>query len=144
MQTIFNQFKKQFSDKSLNEILGCAKFHCFNLSLVKDICEYSNNEFAFVVEWYPNDECKINERIKVECMYSHLTGKAEFTLLNEVVKKFGRTWSIVKDLDLEREENGFPIWWKVLEMEDGVLWMNNCDGEMAFIEKNGRILKTIF
>ena len=97
-----------------------------------------------MVEWYPNDECKINERIKVECMYSHLTGKAEFTLLNELVNKFGRTWSIVKDLDLEKEENGFPIWWKVLEMEDGVLWMDNCNGEMAFVENNGRILKTIF
>ena len=23
------------------------------------------------------------------------------------------------------------------------LWMNNCNGEMAFIENNGRILKTI-
>ena len=42
-------------------------------------------------------------------------------------------------LDLENKE----IWWKVIEMEDGVLWMNNCNGEMAFIEKNGRILKTI-
>ena len=29
-------------------------------------------------------------------------------------------------------------------MEDGVLWMNNCDGEMAFVENNGRVLKSIF
>lgn len=139
-QFIFNQFKETFNGKSLNEILGCAKISCCNLSLIKDVDEYNNNEFAFVVEWYPNEEHKPYERIEVECMYSHLTGSAEFTLINEEVRKFGRTWEIVENLDLENKE----IWWKVLEMEDGVLWMNNCDGEMAFVENNGRILKTIF
>ena len=145
MQTIFNQFKEQFKGKTLNEILHCAKLHYCNLSLIKDIDEYGNNEFAFVVEWYPNDEYGlITERIEVECSYSHLTGNAEFTLVNEEVTKFGRTWKIVKSLDLLEQEDGFPIWWKVIEMEyDGALWMNNCNGEMAFIEKNGRILKTI-
>ena len=143
-QFLFIQFKEQFSGISLNEILGCAKRGSYNLSLVKDVDEYRNNDFAFVVEWCPNDEHKIYERIKVECSYSHLTGNAEFTLINEEVRKFGRIWKIVKDLDLEKMEDGFPIWWKVLEMEDGVLWMDNCNGEMAFIEKNGRILKTIF
>ena len=140
MQAIFNQFKEQFKGKTLNEILHCAKLNYCNLSLVKDVDEYHNNEFAFVVEWYPNEEHKPYERIEVECMYSHLTGSAEFTLVNEKVTKFGRTWEIVKNLDLENKE----IWWKVLKIEDGVLWMNNCDGEMAFVENNGRILKTIF
>ncbi len=145
MQTIFNQFKENFNGKSLNEILGCAKHHYYNLSLIKDVDEYRNNEFAFVVEWYPNEEeySLITERIEVECSYSHLTGNAEFTLVDEEVMKFGKTWKIVKDLDLEEQEDGFPIWWKVIEIEEGVLWMNNCNGEMAFIEKNGRILKTI-
>ena len=140
MQEIFNQFKEQFNGKSLNDILHYAKIHCCNLSLIKDVDEYNNNEFAFIVEWHPNDEHKIYETIEVECMYSHLTGSAEFTLVNEKVTKFGRTWEIVENLDLENKE----IWWKVIEMEDGVLWMNNCDGEMAFVENNGRILKTIF
>ena len=140
MQEIFNQFKEQFNGKSLNDILHYAKIHCCNLSLIKDVDEYNNNEFAFIVEWYPNDEHKIYERIEVECMYSHLTGSAEFTLVNEKVTKFGRTWEIVENLDLENKE----IWWKVIEMEDGVLWMNNCDGEMAFVENNGRVLKSIF
>ena len=108
-QFIFNQFKEKFNGKTLNEILGCAKIHCCNLSLIKDVDEYNNNEFAFVVEWCPNDEHKIYERIKVECRYSHLTGNAEFTLINEEVRKFGRTWYIVKDLDLKEQENGFPI-----------------------------------
>ena len=143
MQTIFNQFKEQFKGKTLNEILGCAKLHYCNLSLVKDVDEYRNNDFAFVVEWHPNDDYDLN-RIKVECSYSHLTGNAEFTLVSEEVRKFGRIWRIVKDLDLEKQEDGFPIWWQVIETEDGVLWMDNCNGEMAFIEKNGRILKTIF
>ena len=144
METIFNQFKKRFNGISLNEILGCAKRHCYNLSLVKDVDEYRNNEFAFVVEWYPNEEYSlITERIEVECSYSHLTGNAEFTLVSEEATKFGRTWKMVKDLDLAEQEDGFPIWWKVLEMEDGVLWMNNRDGVMAFIENDGRILKTI-
>ena len=145
MQTIFNQFKEQFKGKTLNEILGCAKHHYYNLSLIKDVDEYRNNEFAFVVEWYPNEEeySLITERIEVECSYSHLTGNAEFTLVDEEVMKFGKTWKIVKDLDLEEQEDGFPIWWKVIEIEEGVLWMNNCNGEMAFIEKDGRILKTI-
>ena len=144
MYTIFNQFKEQFKGKTLNEILHCAKLNFCNLSLVKDVDEYDNNEFAFVVEWCPNDEYSlVNEIIEVECSYSHLTGNAEFTLVDEEVMKFGKTWKIVKDLDLAEQEDGFPIWWKVLEMEDGVLWMNNCNGEMAFIEKNGRILKTI-
>ena len=140
MQEIFNQFKEQFNGKSLNDILHYAKLHFCNLSLIKDVDEYNNNEFAFIVEWYPNDEHKIYERIEVECMYSHLTGSAEFTLVNEKVTKFGRTWEIVENLDLENKE----IWWKVIEMEDGVLWMNNCDGEMAFVENNGRVLKSIF
>lgn len=144
MQTIFNQFKEEFNGKSLNEILGCAKFHCCNLSLIKDVDEYDSNEFAFVVMWHPNDEHKPNERIVVECLYSHLTGDAEFTLLNGEIKKFDRTWKIVQDLNLEEEINGSPIWWEVLKMEDGVLWMNNYDGEMAFVEDNGRILKSIF
>ena len=144
MHTIFNQFKKRFNGISLNEILGCAKRHCYNLSLVKDVDEYRNNEFAFVVEWYPNEEYSlITERIEVECSYSHLTGNAEFTLVSEEATKFGRTWYIVKSLDLAEQEDGFPIWWKVIEIEDGVLWMNNCNGEMVFIEKNGRILKTM-
>ena len=144
MQTIFNQFKEQFKGKTLNEILHCAKLNYCNLSLVKDVDEYHNNEFAFVVEWYPNDEYGlITERIEVECSYSHLTGNAEFTLVSEETTKFGRTWKMVKDLDLAEQEDGFHIWRKVIEIEDGVLWMNNCNGEMAFIEKNGRILKTI-
>ena len=144
MQTIFNQFKETFNGKSLNEILGCAKIHCCNLSLIKDVDEYNNNEFAFVVEWYPNEEYSlITERIEVECSYSHLTGNAEFTLVSEETTKFGRTWHIVKGLDLAEQEDGFPIWRKVIEIEDGVLWMNNCNGEMAFIENNGRVLKTI-
>ena len=144
MHTIFNQFNKRLNGISLNEILGCAKRHCYNLSLVKDVDEYRNNEFAFVVEWYPNEEYSlITERIEVECSYSHLTGNAEFTLVSEEATKFGRTWKMVKDLDLAEQEDGFPIWWKVLEMEDGVLWMNNRDGVMAFIENDGRILKTI-
>ena len=144
METIFNQFKKQFNGKTLNEILHCAKLNYCNLSLLKDVDEYHNNEFAFVVEWCPNDEYSlVNEIIEVECSYSHLTGNAEFTLVNEVVTKFGKTWKIVKSLNLLEQEDGFPIWWKVIEMEEGVLWMNNCNGEMAFIEKNGRILKTI-
>lgn len=144
MQTIFNQFKEQFNGKSLNEILGCAKFSCEGLQLVKDVDEYDNNEFAFVVGWYPNDEYNPNERIEVECLYSHLTGDAEFTLLHSKVRKFGRIWEIVQNLDLKRTENGYPVWWEVLKMDDGVLWMNNCDGYMAFIENNGRILKTYF
>ena len=144
MEKIFNQFKEKFNGKYLNEILGCAKYHCNNLYLVKDVDEYDSNEFAFVVGWYPNDEYKPNEKIEVECLYSHLTGDAEFTLLNGEIKKFDRTWKIVKELDLEEEVNGSPIWWEVLKMEDGVLWMNNYDGEMAFVENNGRILKTTF
>jgi hypothetical protein len=145
MQTIFNQFKEQFNGKSLNEILGCAKYSYCNLSLIKDVDEYSNNEFAFVVEWYPNNEYKPNEKIVVECWYSHLTGEVEFTLLNEEIKKFDRLWNVVRKLDLNRvDDGGTPIWWEVLKMEDGVLWMNNYDGEMAFVENNGRILKTMF
>lgn len=143
MQEIFNQFKEQFNGKSLNDILHYAKIHCCNLSLIKDVDEYRHNEFAFIVEWYPNEEHKPNERIEVECMYSHLTGSAEFTLVNEKVTKFGRTWEIVKNLDLEVQNMVIPIWQKVLEMEDGVLWMNNYDEEMAFVENNGRTLKTI-
>jgi hypothetical protein len=144
MEKIFNQFKEQFNGKSLNEILGCAKYHCCNLSLIKDVDEYDNNEFAFVVEWYPNEEYSPNETIEVECLYSHLTGEAEFTLLHGEVIKFDRTWKILKHLDLSEESYDCPLWWEVLKMEDGVLWMNNRDGVMAFVENDGRILHTIF
>ena len=141
MQTIFNQFKEKFNGKSLNEILGCAKYHCENLILLKDVDEYDSNEFAFVVEWRTRDG---RYSIEVECFYSHLTGDAEFTLLNNEVTKFGRTWEVFHRFDLNREENGCPVWWEVLKMDDGVLWMNNLDGEMVFVEKCGRILKTLF
>lgn len=144
MQTIFNQFKEQFNGKSLNEILGCAKCGYERLNLVKDVDEYNNNEFACVVSWYPTDEFNPNERIEVECLYSHLTGEAEFTLLIKEVTKFGRNWKVVRNVDLKRTENGYPVWWEVLKMDDGILWMNNLDGEMAFVEKCGRILKTLF
>ena len=80
----------------------------------------------------------------MECLYSHLTGDAEFTLLTNKVTKFGRTWEIVRSFDLYREEGGSFVWWEVLKMDDGVLWMNNLDGEMVFVEKCGRILKTLF
>ena len=144
MQTIFNQFKENFNGKSLNEILGCAKCSCDGLYLIKDVDEYDNNEFAFVVGWYPNDEFNPNENIEVECLYSHLTGDAEFTLLHPKVTKFGRNWEIVHKFDLNCEEDGCPVWWEVIKMDDGVLWMNNLDGEMVFVEKCGRILKTSF
>ena len=146
MQTIFNQFKEKFNGKSLNEILGCAKFSCEGLQLVKDVDEYDNNEFAFVVGWYPNDEFNPNERIEVECLYSHLTGDAEFTPLIPNVNKFNRTWEVVIDWDFNDyvDRWGDNLYWKVLEMEDGVLWMNNYAGDMVFIENNGRVLKTSF
>ena len=144
MQTIFNQFKEQFSGKSLNEILGCAKYHCEGLHLVKDIDEYDNNEFACIVGWYPNDEFNPNEKIDVECFYSNMTGSVVFTLLHNKVKKFDRTWDVVRNLDLKRTDHDNPVWWEVLKMNDGVLWMNNYDGEMAFVENSGRILQTIF
>lgn len=144
MITIFNQFQEKFNGKSLNEILGCAKYSCEGLQLVKDVDEYDNNEFACIVGWYPTDEFNPNERIEVECFYSNMTGSVVFTLLNRKIKKFGRTWEIVQNVDLKRTENGYPVWWEVLKMDDGVLWMNNCDGYMAFIENNGRILKTSF
>ena len=123
---------------------GCAKCGCDRLYLIKDVDEYDSNEFAFVVGWYPNDKFNPNERIEVECLYSHLTGDAEFTLLTKKVTKFGRTWEIVRRFDLKRKENGCFVWWGVLKMDDGALWMNNLDGEMVFIENNGRILKTSF
>lgn len=141
MQTIFKKFKEQFNGKSLNEILGCAKHNCCNLYLTRDVDEYDNNEFAFEVEWSPNNE----ESIVVECLYSHLTGEAEFTLLSGEINKFDRTWEIVKELNLnEIDDGGTPIWWEVLKMEDGVLWMNNCDGYMVFVCNNGQLLQTYF
>ena len=144
MQTIFNQFKEKFNGKSLNEILGYGRCGCERLSILKEVDEYDNNEFACIVSWYPNDEYNSNEKIKVECFYSHMIGGVVFTLLTQKVTKFGRTWEIVQKLDLNREENGYPVWWEVLKMDDGVLWMNNCDGYMAFVENSGRILKTEF
>lgn len=143
MQKIFNQFKEQFNGKSLNEILGCAKYHCENLILLKDVNEYDSNEFAFVVEWHTKDG---RYSIEVECLYSHLTGDAEFTLLNKKVNKFNRTWEVVMDWDFNDyvDKWGDSLYWKVLEMEDGVLWMNNYAGDMVFIENNGRVLKTLF
>lgn len=145
MQTIFNQFKEQFNGKSLNEILGCAKFHRCNLSLIKDVDEYDNNEFACIVEWYPNNEYNSNKRIEVECSFSDMTDNVVFKLLPKEVTKFNRTWEIVKKLDLNiTDDGGTPIWWEVLKMDSGTLFMNNYDGEMAFVENNGRILKTLF
>ena len=146
METIFNQFKEQFNGKSLNEILGCAKYGCEGLHLVKDVDEYDSNEFAFVVGWYPNDEFNPMERIEVECLYSHLTGDAEFTLLHSKVRRFNRRWDIVQKWDFNEhlDKYGEPLYWKVLEMDEGTLYMNNADGDMVFIEKSGRVLKTDF
>ena len=97
MKTIFNQFKEQFNGKSLNEILGCAKYSCEGLHLVKDVDEYDNNEFACIVGWYPNDEFNLAERIKVECFYSVMQDKVIFTLLHSKVEMFNRMWVLFKN-----------------------------------------------
>ena len=146
MITIFNQFKEQFNGKSLNEILGCAKYSCEGLQLVKDVDEYDNNEFACIVGWYPNDEFNPNERIEVECFYSVMENKVIFTLLHSQVRRFNRMWDIVQKWDFNEhlDKYGEPLYWKVLEMDEGTLYMNNADGDMVFIEKSGRVLKTDF
>jgi hypothetical protein len=146
METIFNQFKEQFNGKSLNEILGCAKYSCEGLYLIKDVDEYDNNEFACVVGWYPNDEFNPAERIEVECFYSIMENKVIFTLLHSKVSRFNRMWDIVQKWDFNEhlDKYGEPLYWKVLEMDEGTLYMNNADGDMVFIEKSGRVLKTDF
>ena len=40
--------------------------------------------------------------------------------------------------------SGCPLWWKVLELDEGILYMDNCNGEMVCVQNDGLILKTIF
>ena len=130
MKTIFNQFKEQFNGKSLNEILGCAKYSCEGLHLVKDVDEYDNNEFACIVGWYPNDEFNLAERIKVECFYSVMQDKVIFTLLHSKVEMFNRMWDIVQKWDFNEhlDKYGEPLYWKVLEINVGDSWANSMYG----------------
>lgn len=144
MQQAFYKFQDTFKDKSLNEILGCAKVSAMSLELVKDVDEFCNNNFAFVVNWYPTDDCYEEDKISIEC--SLKDGKPFFTLLNASVEKYGRTWLIIREFNKDAKgfHSGYPLWWEVLELDEGILYMDNCNGEMVFVQNDGLILKTTF
>lgn len=56
------------------------------------------------------------------------------------VKKYGNTWGIIHEFKQKFDCHGEPLFWKVMTNDDGVLWMNNVDGEIVFVENNGFIL----
>lgn len=49
---------------------------------------------------------------------------------------YGRTWEKINDLQLSEND------WLVITTDFGELWMNNLDGVMYFITRNGVKLKT--
>ena len=143
MEKAFKKFKEEFNGKSLNEILGCAKNGCEKLTLITDVDEYDDNEFACVVRWYEDYTYNEDKSIIVECKV--VDGEVQMKLRFSKVTKFGRRWDIIRKFDKdEKDDNDNDIWWEVLKMEDGVLWMNNCDGYMVFVCNNGQLLQTYF
>lgn len=56
------------------------------------------------------------------------------------VEKYGRTWEIIHEFEQKFDCHGEPKFWEVMKNDDGVLWMNNDEGEVVFIEDNGFIL----
>ena len=56
------------------------------------------------------------------------------------VEKYGRTWEIIHEFKQKFDCHGEPKFWEVMKNDDGVLWMNNDEGEVVFIENNGFIL----
>jgi hypothetical protein len=61
-------FKKVWSEYgSFNELLGCARGHCHNTSLVLDVDEYNNNVIACCIAY--------GDRLEVEFTYVHMGEK---------------------------------------------------------------------
>jgi hypothetical protein len=56
------------------------------------------------------------------------------TLPPKKLNAFGREWTEVKEKFPLNEK----IWWKVLELHSGEFWMNNLDGEILWIDMNGK------
>lgn len=56
------------------------------------------------------------------------------------VEKYGRTWEIIHKFEQKFDCHGEPKFWEVMKNDDGVLWMNNDEGEVVFIENDGFIL----
>lgn len=56
------------------------------------------------------------------------------------VVKYGRTWEIIHEFEQKFDCHGEPKFWEVMRNDDGVLWMNNDEGEVVFIENDGFIL----
>ena len=143
MKIAFNKFKEQFKDKSLNEILGCAKYGCERLALITDVDEYDNNEFACVVRWYEDDTYSEDKSIVVECKV--VDGEVQMSLRFSKVTKFGRRWEIIRKFDKdEKDSHDNDVWWEVLKMSEGVLYMDNWRGYMVFVCNDGQILQTEF
>lgn len=55
------------------------------------------------------------------------------TLAPKTRVAFGRTWTKVKQKFPLTEE----IWWQVMTINSGALWMNNLDGEILWIDSQG-------
>lgn len=56
------------------------------------------------------------------------------TLAPKKHEAFGREWTEVKEkFSLNKE-----IWWKVLAINGGEFWMNNLDGEILWIDSQGK------
>lgn len=148
MRNAFEKFKKEWGDKTFNEILGCAKNNCNGLSLTTDVDEYNNNTIACEVRYYPNyDKLDYDKSIIVEVVFENNKVNFNFSTPTFFVNKFGRRWETILEFnkDEKNPRDDQYLWWEMLSINEGKFYMNNYDGEMVFVNNNGReILKTDF
>ena len=128
MTRLYDVFFNENKDKTFNEILGNAKFGVNNTYLIKDVDDYNFNEIKCLVGFHIND-------VHIEVEVEFLNGKLLFHYVCKCICKYGREWE--KIAFFEPQEG---VDWKVLSNDDGELWMNNEDGFVIFIEKDGTIL----
>ena len=140
MRNAFEKFKKEWGDKTFNEILGCAKNNCNGLSLTTDVDEYNNNTIACEVRYCPNyDKLDYDKSIIVEVVFENNKVNFNFSTPTFFVNKFGRRWEKILEFnkDEKNPRDDQYLWWEMLSINEGKFYMNNYDGEMVFVINNG-------
>jgi hypothetical protein len=140
MRNAFEKFKKEWGDKTFNEILGCAKNNCNGLALTTDVDEYNNNTIACEVRYCPNyDKLDYDKSIIVEVVFENNKVNFNFSTPTFFVNKFGRRWEKILEFnkDEKNPRDDQYLWWEMLSINEGKFYMNNYDGEMVFVNNNG-------
>lgn len=140
-----HRFNEESLKKKLTEIFG-KEIDGFELGY-KDVEDFSDWNYMFSVEdneiGGDFDIYVLMHRSVIEFGVSDTFGNSFYVtevgyeFATPYINKFGREWFDATDKQFDVTQ---ADWWFVAEFEDGVLHMNNNDGIMLFIQKDGKEL----